>query len=96
MSTLRQFLTAAASVAVVLTMLGLATGCESQQEKTVTVEDVRNNLSPNFNTVIYSEEQVKNNWAVTLDVNERELRDDWNRMWFLERPQRLTPYPMPY
>lgn len=82
--------------ACMVAAIGLAAGCESQPKDSVSVQDIRNDLSPNFNTVIYSEDQVKNNWAITQNLNERQLRDDWNRIWFLERPQRLTPYPIPY
>lgn len=34
--------------------------------------------------------------TVTWNANWRESWDDWNKIWLLDRPSRLTQYPMPH
>ncbi len=66
------------------------TGCSP-----TTSAGLRADPSPELFTTARSLEQHMNNQAKVLDQNHRSGWDDLNRMFLLERPSTLTPYPMP-
>ncbi|MBY0307229.1 MAG: hypothetical protein K2Q09_00660 [Phycisphaerales bacterium] len=39
-------------------------------------------------------EQINNGMAHTWDTNSRLLLDDLGRFWLMDRPSRMTPYPI--
>jgi hypothetical protein len=74
---------------------GLVTGCESttpQQEK---VRLIRNNLTPELDTMHQRPDDIDNAIAITFDENGRMLNEDLGRLFLLNRPSRLTPEPTP-
>jgi hypothetical protein len=68
-----------------------ATGCQQP----VTAENVRSDLTPELQSVAMSSEQRKNNINRTIDTNLREVWDDFDAVLFLDRPLRMSRYPIP-
>lgn len=83
------------AAALVVGAAGLVTGCESttpQQEK---VRLIRNNLTPELDTMHQRPDDIDNAIAITFDENGRMLNEDLGRLFLLNRPSRLTPEPTP-
>lgn len=77
--------------ALALTLLCTATvGCSGTSSAAI-----RANPSPELYTSARTFDQHLNAQARTFDVNERSGLDDLNRLFLLDRPRRLTPYPVP-
>ncbi|MEX0744229.1 MAG: hypothetical protein WD118_01395 [Phycisphaeraceae bacterium] len=78
--------------AVALVMLTLVfAGCHSP----TSAAGVRANYSPELHSTARSFEQHQNNEARTIDTNLRGFWDDGSRLLLLDRPLRLSPYPIP-
>lgn len=55
------------------------------------------NPTPAETTPSMSRYEVDNRiYGITFDQNLQQVHDDWIRFWLLERPSRLTPYPVAY
>jgi hypothetical protein len=57
---------------------------------------VRHNLTPELSTLSDRPVDVDNTWALTCDENWRMLVSDFQRGALIDRPQRLTPEPIPH
>ena len=68
-------------------------GCGSSD--VFTSRDARKNISPAMETMAMAKEQRKNRTAYTFDVNLRQLNDDVDMIFLLDRPTYLTRSPMP-
>ena len=77
-------------VAVGLTLLVSLGGCN-----TVTPGKVRRNMSPALATTDRARGQAANDMARVVDHNTRTAWDDFKRLMLLDKPSRLTPYPIP-
>jgi hypothetical protein len=81
-----------------LAALGLAAvvlgGCSSEP-KSVSSSWVRSNLTPELQSVAHSAEQRKNMHARTYDTNLRQVWDDWDTFWMIDRPTQMSKYPIP-
>lgn len=84
----RLTLTAAALATGAGALLG---GCSSTN-----LDSIRSNPSPGIMTLSQSDEVVLNQMTITQDTNLRQLNEDLGRMWFYDRPSRMTPRPIPY
>jgi hypothetical protein len=51
---------------------------------------VRNNLTPELETLSQRDIEVDNRQTLTIDENLRMANEDLNRMWFFDRPSRLS------
>ncbi len=74
------------------------TGCQSSSEYDdgyITAEDVRADMSPELQSVSKTSEQRKNTTARALDTTMSQIHDDWDRIWFLDRPIGMSRYPVP-
>lgn len=69
-----------------------SSGCGNKE---ITASYARNNLSPELQSMAESKEQRKNRHARTFDTNLRQIPNDWDAIWLLERPVRLSVYPIP-
>lgn len=69
----------------------MAAGCQQP----VTADRVRSNPTPELESISMSTEQRKNAHARTVDTNLRQLWDDFDSVLFLDRPLRLSRYPIP-
>jgi hypothetical protein len=74
--------------------LALLSGCYSN---TAAGRDakVRNNLTPELETLSQREIEVDNRQTLTIDENLRMANEDLNRMWLLDRPSRLNRIRIP-
>lgn len=68
-----------------------AAGCS---QPTV-LEALRMDMSPGFETMAFSHDQRLYHHARSLDTLNRQLRDDLDKLLFVDRPLRLSPYPIP-
>jgi hypothetical protein len=81
-------LTAIAMIAAI-TLVG---GCSSDQ---ITAKSVRKDMSPELVSLAHQSEQRRNMHARTHDTNKRQIWDDLDRILLLDRPTRLSEYPIP-
>lgn len=51
---------------------------------------VRNNLTPELDTLSQRPIDVDNRETLTIDENLRMANEDWNRLWLMDRPSRLA------
>lgn len=80
-------------VVAVLSSLALpfmAGGCSSTSP-----DAVRANMSPELESVAMSSEQRKNHHARVIDHTARQWHDDWDYLLLLDRPRRMSKYPLP-
>ncbi len=83
----------------VLSLAGLAvvlTGCQNPASPWSRDGRIRANLTPELNTLDQTDVDVKNQLALLTNENLRMARDDWLKIWYLDRPSRLTQFPMPH
>ena len=76
--------------AMLLTLL-LIGGCSQK----ITAATVRRNLTPELETLSLTHEQRLNVHARTKNLGWRQLESDLDRLLLLDRPVRLTRYPVP-
>lgn len=78
-------------VAGLIGVAALATGCNND----IKAQDVRRDFSPELFSMGQSEEQMKTSNARTIDTNGRQAWDDAARLLLLDRPLRMSKYPIP-
>jgi hypothetical protein len=74
------------ALAVVVTMAG----CETSR-----YQQVKDDATPNLDTLHQRPEDIDNAMVVTCDENGRMFWEDLGRVWLLDRPSRLTREPIP-
>lgn len=83
--------------ALMLITAGTATlaliGCES--DKSVLIDEIRKNPTPEMNTIAHTHNDRKNKHAVVRNANIRQIGDDLDAILLLDRPVRLSPYVIP-
>lgn len=70
----------------------IATGCSSNR---VTSDDLRDNWTPELQSVTLSEEEFTNFKSRHEHNTKRQIHDDWARIWLVDRNLRLTEYTLP-
>lgn len=73
-----------------LALLG-AVGCSSSNP----VHALRTNPTPEVRTLADTSDEVQNKLWLTQNMNVREFWEDAARTFYLDRPTRLSPYPIP-
>lgn len=66
-------------------------GCNNR----ITADDVRADMTPELQSVALTAEQRKNQHARAIDHTLRQWHDDWDHLLLLDRPRRLSKYPIP-
>lgn len=89
-SILRSTITIAALAVVVAAPLA---GCQSEADKRAA--RIRRNLTPELDTLYQRQADVDNALALMFDENGRMLLQDLGRAFYVDRPSRLTPEPVP-
>lgn len=93
-----------ARLGMLLLAVSMFTGCNNSPEAAsnpdpdgdrITAQAVRDDMSPELKTIAHTPEQHLNYGARSVDTTGRQIWGDWDRIWFLDRPMRLTPYPIP-
>ena len=88
------------SRSALLVMLSIATlllaGCGHGAK--ADSDDVRygailTNLTPELAGLATTQNNNRGNSAVVGNINMRLFVDDWNRIWLMDRPSALSPYP---
>lgn len=79
-----------ALAAALLGLAGLSVGCSSSK-----ASQVRNNLTPEMQTLHERPDDVKNHLAIYFNESERMFWQDLGRAWYTDRPSRLTPERIP-
>ena len=59
------------------------------------LETVLSDMSPGFETVAHSHDQRVLRHARTLNTHQRQFNDDLDMILLLDRPLRMSPYPIP-
>jgi len=77
-------------VVVLAVGLFVLSGCNK-----ITGSSVRRNMSPEKTTLARSREEHRNDVAKTLDTNARQITDDLDFLFLLDRPSRGSRYPVP-
>lgn len=78
---------------VVFAMVMLAgTGCSRDR---ITASSVRRNMSPELASMAHQSQQRKNMHARTIDTDTRQIWDDLDSVLLLNRPSRMSIYPVP-
>lgn len=79
------FVSAAAALA------GLV-GCSSESQ----YDAIRADLTPELETLHERQSDMDNSWTIMMDENGRMFVEDLGRVFYTNRPSRLTPEPMPH
>lgn len=84
----------------VLSLAGLAmvvlTGCQNPASPWSRDGRIRANLTPELKTLDQTHVGVKNQTALMVSENRRMAYDDLIKVFYLDRPSRLTQFPMPH
>jgi len=72
-------------------LLLLSAGCAQR----ITGDSVRANMSPEIESIAETPQQRKNKVARAADETASLINNDWDRFWLLDRPGRMSTYPMP-
>jgi hypothetical protein len=75
----------------VLALGFISVGCQSDK---ITAASVRANPSPDLTSVALNREQMDNRSARAMDTTMRQVWDDFDAIMFLDKPMRLTKYPI--
>ena len=79
-------------LAVCMLFALVAGGCNKDK---VTADDVRDHMSPELKSMAMTNEQRKNAHARTIDTTLRQTWDDLDMILLLDKPVKLTRYPVP-
>lgn len=86
--------------ALVLSSLALGTlgGCVNDQSSSAAADrsKIKQNLTPELLTTNETHLQAENRLLLTFNTNMRLFWADMARVWYIDRPSRLTPDPMPH
>lgn len=66
-------------------------GCSNE----ITADSVRSNMTPELETIAMTREQRLNQNARAVNTTGRQIHDDWDRIWLIDRPLRLSEYTIP-
>ena len=68
-------------------------GCASNPAREQ-LSEIRGNPTPELDTPTQTRDDIDNQLTVTFDTNLRSLNRDLGVLFLLDRPSRLSPYPM--
>ena len=70
-----------------------AIGCNNQPMHEL--DEILADMSPGFETIALSHDQRVLRHARTLNTHQRQLKDDLDMVLLIDRPLRMSPYPIP-
>lgn len=77
-----------------VTICGVAfAGCRADPQD-VSWGAVQSNLTPELDGITDRPEDFERHMAVTFNTNMRNFWDDVTRVWYIDSPSRLSPYPI--
>jgi len=72
-------------------------GCSaSQRSDYAQTEKIRTNLTPNLDTLHQRPDDIENALTIMADENGRMFWEDLGRVFYTDRPSRLTREPVPW
>ena len=80
------------SMLFLVATLAISVGCEGQK---TTADSVRSDMSPEMQSVAMTPQQRQNLHARSINTDIREISDDWDSLWLLDRPRQMSLYPVP-
>lgn len=88
-------LISAVPTAALLLALGASVGCSSTSNSNHAgdIEMLRSDPSPAMHTLGERADDRQNRYVSVKDSNFRMISDDWDRLWYIDRPSHLTKYP---
>ncbi len=90
-ATLSRGLLAVASFVALAGLVGCASSPAARRDA-----QVRGNVTPELETLAQRPIDVDNTQAVVWDEDLRMANEDWNRLWLMDRPSRLSRWRMPH
>jgi hypothetical protein len=78
-------------VSAVAALAGLV-GCSSTESQ---YDSIRADLTPELETLHERQSDMDNSWTIMMDENGRMFMEDLGRVFYTNRPSRLTPEPLP-
>lgn len=57
--------------------------------------NTRADMSPELMGIASTPDQRYNAWARATNTDMRQIHDDWDRIWLIDKPLMLSPYPVP-
>ncbi len=84
------------SLTITLLALGLSLGlggCSSNPEN-VSIGSIRGNLTPEVRGTTETQYDIDNNMAMVGNINLRQASDDLGRIFLMDQPSILSPYPI--
>jgi len=89
--TLPRGLSLAASFVAIAGLVGCASGPAAKRDA-----QVRSNVTPELETLSQRPIDVSNTQTIVWDENLRMANEDWDSLWLLDRPSRLSRWRMPH
>src|SRR5262249_24508134 len=83
-------MTRTASALSVLAAAALLAGCSGGDTAAGRDSMVRGNPSPDLDTLYQRPIDQDNRHVLTIDENFRQLTEDWDGLWLMDRPSRLA------
>jgi hypothetical protein len=83
------------AVAIALGLAAIVGGCTGSDTAAARYASVRDNPTPELDTLYQRPVEVDNKLALTEDENWRMFTQDLGRFWYTDRPSRLTREPVP-
>ena len=71
-------------------------GCSRNTTSASLYRQIRQDPTPELNTLTKTQVDIQNMMTVTLNENKRSRLEELHRILLLDRPSRLTRYPMPH
>ncbi len=81
--------------AVALSGLVALGGCSETSNGRITPSSVRANMSPEMEAIGETHQQRLNRYARVTDTNLRQIPDDWDTIWLMDKPMQMSRYPIP-
>ena len=72
----------------------LAAACGGCSKQTVSYDSIAKHPSPEMAATTDRWVDVDRDYAYMRNINHRSFLDDWRRVWLIDNPVRLSPYPI--
>jgi hypothetical protein len=83
------------AAALAIGLAAMLAGCAGSDTSAVRYASIRDNPTPELDTLYQRPVEIDNRLTLTTDENLRMFVEDLGRMWLLDRPSRLTREPVP-
>ncbi|MBN8598984.1 MAG: hypothetical protein J0L78_15030 [Planctomycetes bacterium] len=74
--------------------IAVLAGCRTTAKTGESLSDIQWNPTPGISDPALRFDDSNSRVAVSVNDNMRKATDDWGRFWLVDRPSRLSPYPV--